>query len=87
MKLFAPIQAKCWECGVKFVPYSKESIRLWDVDDVDWLAMPSSVNWAVDRTYQENLRFCSTACMYTKYAKDEIAGIKRSPRKHSGKHK
>lgn len=84
LKLFAAQQAKCWNCGDKFVPYSKESIRLWSDEAPDWLCLPSDVNWAADRTYQENLRFCCTACMYDHYAKEELSGIRRETHKILG---
>lgn len=63
LKLFATFQVKCVECASKFVPFSKDIIRVWDNEghnDYDWL---SSRNWAIDRLYQDNSVCCSVECL------------------------
>lgn len=81
LKLFAPVQGKCWHCGISFVPYAKESIALWHENDDAPIATKADENWATDRTYQENLRYCSTRCLYKKEAQDLAAGLKKPNRK------
>jgi len=87
LKMFAAHQSKCFECRTSFVGLSKDVIRLWPVGDIiasDWLA---DVNWAVDRTYQENIKFCSTDCLVKYRTREALAEIDRLRHKNYGKRK
>jgi len=57
--MFAPSQQKCAVCGVRFVPFSRDMVTIWDGElehEPDWLA---SRKWAKDRVYREMQLTCS----------------------------
>jgi hypothetical protein len=62
LKMFAPSQQKCVFCQEKFVPIAVDVIRLWEQGFAEEHGLFEPVNWAVDRVYQENLKYCSPEC-------------------------
>lgn len=75
LKMLAPSQHKCLFCGSQFVPYGKDMIRWWQVELSidDWLF---SAEWAVDRLYQDNTRYCSVECLDAARAREALAQLK-----------
>lgn len=69
--MFASSQQHCLNCAQSFLPFSKDMIRVWDMDlqeEEDWL---TSRNWAIDRLYQDNLKYCSPNCIEAAYLRHQ----------------
>jgi len=85
LKMFAPLQPICLECRCQFVPFHRDAILLWSQEEPlidDWL---SSTNWAADRVYQQNVRYCSAECAQTAYLRAAEFELEREKHKLYGK--
>lgn len=77
LRMFAASQLICLECRVPFVGLSKDVIKSWA--EPAPFTSPGSINWAVDRTYQENIHYCSVECLESakrRAIQDEIARLR-----------
>jgi hypothetical protein len=87
LKFLAPVQVKCFECHVAYVPYSKDLYRqqcVWLDGKEDWLSMQ---DWIADRSFQANMKFCSPKCKLDWDLRETEFELERHRHKNYGKRK
>jgi len=87
LKMLAPTQTKCLECGVVFIGLSKDITREWANGEFlgdEWL---TARNWASDRVYQQNIRFCAADCAAKHFQREAMFEAERIRHKTHGKYR
>jgi len=87
LKMLAPVQVRCLECRVSYVPYSKDLYReqfVWWMGEGNWRELQQ---WAADRAFQSGMKFCCPNCQLTSDTRKESIEIERRRHKNYGKRK
>jgi len=85
--MFARSQVNCLECRRTYVPLAKDIIRNWNREylfEPDWL---HDHEWAIDRVYQDNCKFCSPECLEKSHVRVIAFELERTRHKKYGKNR